>query len=136
MTCGQKVLIVEDDSIIAGVYRRYLCQAGYEVEIANDGLKALERLVEFRPDAVVLDFMLPHLNGIEVLKKIRALNDFMTLPVLVITTAFVANVIKDSIASGATQVVNKMNFTPPLLVVALRDLLSNAGKPLDDPAVA
>src|SRR6185503_13856909 len=129
MRRGLKVLIVEDDGIIAGVYRRHLCRAGYEVEIVDDGLKGLERLAEFRPDAVLLDLMLPKMNGIEVLKRIRALEECANLPVLVMTIAFVADMIKGSISAGATQVVNKSTFTPDLLLITLRELLLKAGKP-------
>jgi len=123
MLRGRKVLIVEDDSIIAGVYRHYLSQAGCEVKTVGDGVEAIASLADFRPDAVLLDLMLPHLNGIDVLKKIRSSENCVGLPVLVITTAFVPEMIKNSIAAGATQVLNKSTFTPSLLLVALRELL-------------
>jgi len=88
MMPGRKVLIVEDDPIIAEGYRRYVSKAGYQVEIARDGQRAMARLPDFRPDAVLLDLMLPHINGIEMLKKVRASEGFKSLPVIVLTSAF------------------------------------------------
>jgi DNA-binding response OmpR family regulator len=98
MMPGRKVLIVEDDPIIAEGYRRYVSKAGYQVEIARDGQRAMARLPDFRPDAVLLDLMLPHINGIEMLKKVRASEGFKSLPVIVLTSAFFGDMIKNAIA--------------------------------------
>ena len=68
----RKVLIIEDDSIVAHIYETRLVKGGYEVEICTDGQSGFYRIHEFRPDAVLLDLMLPKMNGIEILKKIRA----------------------------------------------------------------
>jgi CheY-like chemotaxis protein len=59
MMPGRKVLIVEDDRIIAEVYRRHVSKAGHQVEIATDGQRAMDRLPEFRPDVVFLDLICP-----------------------------------------------------------------------------
>jgi two-component system response regulator ResD len=65
------VLVVDDEPTIAEVVSRYLVRAGYETRIASDGLEAIEQVAARRPDLVVLDLMLPGLDGLEVMRRIR-----------------------------------------------------------------
>src|SRR5260221_13087044 len=119
----EKVLIVEDDPFIADVYRKRLSRAGYEIEVAGNGQAAWDVMATFRPDALVVDLMLPQMNGVALIKKVRASAEFKSLPIIVSTNAFVGEMIQDSIAAGATKVFNKSTFTPPLLVEVLGELL-------------
>jgi DNA-binding response OmpR family regulator len=66
------VLVVEDEPTIAEIVARYLRRAGYETRIASDGAQAIEDVREQMPDLVVLDLMLPHIDGLEVMRRIRA----------------------------------------------------------------
>ncbi|MFD7700618.1 response regulator transcription factor [Streptomyces caelestis] len=68
----RRVLVVEDDPTVAEVVTGYLADAGYEVEHAADGLAALEAVAALRPQLVVLDLMLPGLDGLEVCRRLRA----------------------------------------------------------------
>src|SRR5690606_19211544 len=77
-----RVLVVEDDAEIADVLRRTLRQEGHEVRIAADGEEALAAAAEFVPDLVILDLGLPKLDGVEVLRRLRAESD---VPVLILT---------------------------------------------------
>jgi DNA-binding response OmpR family regulator len=76
------VLVVEDDTEIAGVLRRSLRLEGYEVKLAVDGLAALEESSVFEPDAVVLDLGLPKLDGVDVARRLRDGGD---VPILMLT---------------------------------------------------
>ncbi|HEV3123123.1 MAG TPA: response regulator transcription factor [Candidatus Dormibacteraeota bacterium] len=76
------VLVVDDDPHIAGAVRRALIYEGYAVEVAADGRAALDRASERPPDLVVLDLMLPEIDGIEVCRRLRAAGD---VPVLMLT---------------------------------------------------
>jgi two-component system response regulator MprA len=82
-TATARVLVVEDDEAIADVLRRSLRAEGHEVESAGDGAQALLTAEHFSPDLVVLDLGLPRLDGIEVLKRLRA--DDSDVPVLILT---------------------------------------------------
>ncbi len=77
-----RVLVVEDDASIADVLRRTLRQEGHEVRSAGDGVEALKVAEDFVPDLVVLDLGLPKLDGVEVLKRLRAESD---VPILILT---------------------------------------------------
>ena len=77
-----RVLVVEDDEAIADVLRRTLRQEGHEVRSSPDGVDALRVAEEFVPDLVVLDLGLPGLDGVEVLRRLRAESD---VPILILT---------------------------------------------------
>jgi two-component system response regulator MprA len=77
-----QVLVVEDDTRIAAALRRALIYEGYQVEVAPDGPVALTRARERVPDLVILDVMLPRLDGLEVCKRLRAAGD---VPILMLT---------------------------------------------------
>jgi DNA-binding response OmpR family regulator len=119
----KKILIIEDDPIVANIYRSRLEKESYEVEIAADGQSGFYRIYEFRPDAVLLDLMLPRMNGVEILKKIRAQSQFQRTPVIVFTNAYVPNMIHESFQAGATQVFNKAALTPRQIIDALHNAI-------------
>ncbi|MDL2335995.1 MAG: response regulator transcription factor [Chloroflexota bacterium] len=70
-----RVLVVDDEAALAEIVRSYLAAEGMDVAIAADGLAALSEIRERRPDVVVLDVMLPGLDGFEVLRQMRAFSD-------------------------------------------------------------
>ena len=77
------VLIVEDDPVLAGVMRRHLVQAGFDVEHAADGDRALKKLRFERPDLCVLDLMLPGTDGWNIIEQVRRDGD--TVPIIVLS---------------------------------------------------
>lgn len=79
---GERILIVEDDEQIVQTVRRGLIYEGYTVDVAMDGASGLEKARDAPPDLVVLDLMLPKLDGIEVCRRLRAASD---IPVLMLT---------------------------------------------------
>jgi DNA-binding response OmpR family regulator/HPt (histidine-containing phosphotransfer) domain-containing protein len=115
----KKILIIEDDPIVAHIYKGRIEKEGFEVEVANDGQSGFYRIHEFHPDAVLLDLMLPKMNGVEILKKIRAQGQFCKTPIIVFTNAYVPNMIHESFGAGATQVFNKATISPRQILDAL-----------------
>jgi len=79
------VLVVEDEAALATMLRYNLERQGYRVEEATDGQEALLRIIETRPDLVLLDWMLPSMSGIEVCRQIRHRPETRDLPVIVVT---------------------------------------------------
>ena len=114
----KKILIVEDDTVTAKIYRTTLEKAGFAVETAANGQAGLARINELAPDGVLADLMMPGLGGIELLKRLRATPQFQNLPVIVYTNAFVAKLVDDAKAAGATRVFDKSTLTPTMLVDA------------------
>lgn len=81
----KKVAIVEDDIAIAQMYRIKFESEGYNVETAENGIIGLEMIDDFRPDIVLLDLMMPEMNGDEMLAKLRKLDWAKDLPVIILT---------------------------------------------------
>src|SRR5204862_4960951 len=80
---GQRVLVVDDDPTVSDVVRRYLERAGLAVTLAADGPAALRAFEAERPDLVVLDLMLPGIDGLEVCRRLRSRAD--DVPVVMLT---------------------------------------------------
>ena len=79
----KRILIVDDEENIRELYRVELSDEGYKVELAENGQQALLKFESFRPDLVTLDVIMPGMNGIEVLQRIREKNP--SVPVLLLT---------------------------------------------------
>lgn len=114
------ILIVDDDPRITDLLRRILAYEGYSVAIAASGSEALNRLLERPPDLVVLDIMLPGLDGIEVTQRIRAAGDNVSILMLTARDA-VADRVK-GLETGADDYLVKP-FAPEELVARVRALL-------------
>jgi two-component system, OmpR family, response regulator MprA len=114
-----RVLVVEDDEPIADVLRRTLRQEGHEVRSAADGVEALAVAEEFVPDLVVLDLGLPKLDGVEVLRRLRAESD---APILVLTARAELDDRVEGLDSGADDYIVKP-FERRELLARIRALL-------------
>ena len=121
----KKILIIEDDQIVANIYRNKFSIEGYQVEIALDGQTGMDLLQSFRPDAVILDLMLPKITGVDFMKQIRATPDFEKLPVIVFSNTYLTNMVQEAWKAGATKCLSKANCTPKQVLEVLRSTLSN-----------
>jgi two-component system, OmpR family, response regulator MprA len=113
------VLVVEDDTDIAGVLRRSLDKEGYEVRVAGDGEAALDQAGIFAPDAVVLDLGLPRIDGVEVCRRLRHEGD---VPILILTARDALDSRVEGLDSGADDYLVKP-FEREELLARLRALL-------------
>jgi DNA-binding response OmpR family regulator len=119
MSGSPRVLVVEDDTDIAGALRRSLGMEGYDVRLAVDGEKALEEAAVFEPDAVVLDLGLPKIDGIEVCRRLRLSGD---VPILMLTARDGLDDRVEGLDSGADDYLVKP-FERDELLARLRALL-------------
>lgn len=125
-----KVLIVEDERHVARLLGFFLTRAGYEVAEAGDGETALLMMDDFRPDAVVLDLILPKLSGVEVLAAIDARPRLRPMPVIVMTACP-----DDQIPLEITSRTDIPRFHKPLIPsILLRWLLDLDVPPMIDAA--
>ena len=105
-----KVLMVEDDESLRMLYSRNLKVKNFEVETAVDGKDALAKVKIFKPDAILLDIIMPEINGIEVLKILKADPELRKIPVLMLTSLSEANKIKECLEIGAKGYILKGNY--------------------------
>lgn len=118
----KKILIIEDDQLVANVYRNKLAVEHYEVETALDGETGFDTIQSFQPDLVILDLMLPKMSGLELLTKIRAQADMKQLPVIVFSNTYLTNMVQQAWKAGATKCLSKANCTPRQVIEVVRSL--------------
>ncbi|MGE5180462.1 MAG: response regulator [Acidobacteriota bacterium] len=115
---GGRVLIVDDDPMVRETLANVLVDEGYIVDTANDGADALDRLHAARPDAILLDMMMPGMNGRQFLQALRDDPAYAQVPVLIMTAVHGLEVNQSAI--GASEVVEKpFNIEELLNKVAL-----------------
>ena len=117
---GQRVLVVDDDPTVSDVVRRYLERAGYAVTLCADGLSALTAYERDRPDLVVLDLMLPGLNGLEVCRRLRTADS--GLPIVMLTALGEESDRVLGLELGADDYLTKP-FSPRELVLRVQSVL-------------
>ncbi|MFJ7781078.1 response regulator transcription factor [Streptomyces yangpuensis] len=133
-----RVLVVDDDPTVSEVVAGYLERAGFTVHRAADGPAALESAARHRPDLVVLDLMLPGMDGLEVCRRLRANgNGRPTVPVVMLTARGDEDDRILGLEVGADDYVTKP-FSPRELVLRVRSVLrrSSSTAPVDEPLLA
>lgn len=125
----KRILVIEDDPPVAEIYRETLRLEGFAVDLATDGAAGLEAFRRCKPDLVLLDLMLPRINGVEVLKAIRAQFNPQSLPVLVITNAYLSTTAEEACEAGANHVLEKTAVRPSTLRKAIEDVLVKSRPP-------
>jgi len=119
---SRTVLLVEDDVAVRDMYSVGLRQEGYEVKTMENGVQALEWLDKNTPDIVLLDIMMPFMDGIETLTEIRKNPSLKDVPVVMLTNLSESQDVTRALASGANDYLIKTKFTPSELAAKVNDL--------------
>jgi DNA-binding response OmpR family regulator len=127
----KKILIVEDEEEIAQLVKLYLEKDGFRTTIAKTGVDGLKLIKTDRPDMVILDLMLPEMDGLEICKKIRSVQDTALLPVLMLTAKAEESDTIIGLELGADDYVTKP-FSPKVLVTRVKALFRRLER-ADDP---
>lgn len=123
----KKILIIEDDQIVANVYRNKLAVEGYKAEVAFDGESGLKVMRTFQPDLIILDLMLPTISGVEVIREIRKENDFTQTPIIVFSNTYLTNLIQDAWRAGANKCLSKSSCSPKDFIDVVRHTIGDSG---------
>ncbi len=130
----KKILLVEDDRLIAKVYEGRLAGAGMHVDVAHTGEGAFQMLGREMPDFVLLDLMLPGVNGIEVIKAIRSKPSGADVPIVVFSNAFLRSTTEAAYRAGATQCLRKDECTPSQVIQLVEEFCRAKPSPTLMPA--
>ncbi len=122
------ILVVDDDQAVRDSLRRSLAYNGYEISTAGDGLEALARLGAIRPDAVIMDVMMPKLDGLEATRMLRSAGN--DVPILILTARDGVGDRVDGLDAGADDYLAKP-FALDELLARLRALVRRAGTVAD-----
>ncbi|WP_367340567.1 response regulator transcription factor [Aminivibrio sp.] len=123
---GQRILIVEDEEAIVEVVSRTLRRHGYETASAADGDDALEKAFSLRPDLVILDLMLPKMDGWEVCRRLKADRQTASVPVLMLTARREERDVVEGLEIGADDYMKKP-FSLAELAARVKALLRRSG---------
>jgi len=119
---GKKILAVDDSPTIRQMVTHTLCSAGYEVIEAEDGLDGLEKARRERVSLVLTDHNMPRMDGLTLVRSLRALPDYKTAPILVLTTESSDDIKAQGRAAGATGWMVKP-FDPQRLVDVVKKVI-------------
>jgi len=125
---GKRILIVDDEPNIVLSLEFLMKREGYEVATAGDGDAALDALAAHTPDLVILDVMLPKMNGFEVCRRVRADPRWKALPILMLTAKGRDSEVSKGLGLGADLYVTKP-FSTKELVAQVKGLLAAAREP-------
>ncbi|MBI1259516.1 MAG: response regulator [Chloroflexi bacterium] len=120
---GKRVLVIEDDHDVGNVFRMALEYAGYKVLLVNDVTKALGVVFQGMPDAIILDLMLPDMNGLDLVRYVRKQKTPKHIPMLVVSGAIGGFQMNQALAAGADAFLGK-----PVAVEELVQAVGNAVK--------
>ena len=124
------ILIIEDDPLIQRMYKKIFSFEGYNVETAEDGEIGLEKVRTVKPRIILLDVMMPKMNGMQVLEKLKLDPDTKAIPVIMLSNLAGDNDIETALSKGAVKYIIKSEYEPSQIVKMVKEIL--AGYTRDD----
>ena len=118
-----KVLIIEDDPLISRMYQKIFTFEKYDVEIAKDGQEGLDKARETKPTVILLDVMMPKLNGLQVLEKLKDDNDTKNIPVIILTNLSGQLDAETALSKGAVKYIIKSEHEPKEVANIVKEIL-------------
>lgn len=118
------ILLIEDDQMISTMYQTKFSMEGHAIETAADGAEGLEKAKQLKPDVVLLDIILPKLDGFSVLKELKADPTTKDIPVILLTNLGQDDDVKKGKDLGADDYFIKSNHTPAEIVEKVKALLT------------
>lgn len=119
-----KVLIVDDDAFLASIYATKLDIEGFEVVSARDGEEGYKAAMKEKPDLILLDVLMPKLDGFETLKKLKSDPDTKAIPVIMLTNLGQKEDIEKGMQEGAADYLIKAHFVPAEAVEKIKKVLN------------
>lgn len=123
-----KLLLIEDDITLVKMYQRKFESDGFEVAVAYDGLEGLEKASKEKPDLILLDIMLPKLDGLALFKKMRSQPTTFNTPVILLTNFGQEDAVFECFKLGAVDYLVKADVTPQQVVQKVESFLAEEKK--------
>lgn len=124
----QTILLIEDDPLLIDIYSTKFKESGFEVQVADSGEKALSLLLKVSPSLVVMDIVLPHIDGWELLAAAQKQENLKNTKIVVLSNLGQKEEIEKGISLGADRYLIKAHFTPSQVVEEVRELLQTGEK--------
>ena len=118
-----KILVIEDDLFLRDLVYQRLQGAGFEAHQAADGEEGLKKIIELKPDLVLLDIILPNLDGFEILKRKGENPEIAQIPVIILSNLGQKEEIEQGLKLGARDYLIKAHFTLDEILLKIKKLL-------------
>ncbi len=119
-----KILIIEDDPLMSRMYAKIFSFEGFEVEIAADGEEGLAKVRSTKPTLLLLDIMMPKMNGLEVLDRLKADPETKSIPVVMLTNLAGQQDAEKALAKGAVKYIIKSEYDPKQVANMVKEILA------------
>ena len=119
----KRILLIEDDPFLIDIYTTKIKELDFSVDVANDGAEGLRMLREKSFDLLMLDIVLPHLDGWQVLKQIREEEELKNLKVIVLSNLGQKEEVEKGLKLGAVKYLIKAHYTPAEVVEEIKKVL-------------
>jgi DNA-binding response OmpR family regulator len=119
-----KILLIEDDAFLLSMYATKFELEGFEIISADDGEKALKMAGKEKPDIILLDVLLPKMDGFEVLKELKKNEETKATPVILLTNLSQRDDVEKGLALGAVDYLIKAHFMPTEVVEKIKKILA------------
>ena len=123
-----KILLVEDDELVSELYHIFFTSKGCEVVKAMDGLDGLEKLQSVIPDIILLDLMMPRMNGVEMLEKVKSTDSYSHIPVFILSNLSDPKIVDVCYKKGAIEFLVKSQLVPQLIFEKVDGYLKSSKK--------
>ncbi|MBI2098585.1 MAG: response regulator [Candidatus Wildermuthbacteria bacterium] len=112
----KKILLVEDDPLLIDIYTTKLQQSGFEVQVVEQGEKVLAAIQKEKPAVVLLDIVLPHVDGWDILQQVQASEELKHIPIIILSNLGQKEEIEKGLRLGAVRYLIKAHYTPSQIV--------------------
>lgn len=119
-----KILIVEDDPLMSRMYQKIFTFEGFEVELAGDGEEGFEKAKTIKPTMILLDVMMPKMNGLQVLEKLKLDPDVKSIPVVMLTNLAGQQDAETAMSKGAVKYIVKSEYEPKQVANMVKEILA------------
>ena len=130
---GKSVLLVDDDLTLREMYESRLKAEGFILTTARDGEEALDQATKNKPNVILLDIMMPKINGLDVLKKLKSQTETKDIPVIVLTALIQDRERMESVTRGADDYIVKSETMPGEVIDKIHTVLERGPKPPPSP---
>lgn len=121
----KRILLIEDDPFLVEIYATKFKESGFVIEVAKDGNQAISMLQESKPDLVLLDIVMPKMDGFEFLRRIKKSSDLMNIPAVFLTNLGQKEEVEKGLKLGAVDYLVKAHFTPSEVVERVKKILKS-----------
>jgi len=117
---SKKILLIEDEELILNLLQRKLEKEGYKVSIARDGKEGLEKMIKNPPDIILLDIVMPRMDGFEVMEEVRKDKNLKMIPIIIISNSGQPVELDRAKKLGARDWLIKTEFDPKEVITKIK----------------